>query len=52
MIGHSQLLQKQVAATMSLQKKVQLTIQSVWNINDHKSQEIHYLIGEMIAVDI
>src|ERR1700755_696080 len=58
MIGHSQVLQKQVAATMSLQKKVQPTIQSVlvkskiWNINDHKFQEIHYLIGDMKAVDI
>src|ERR1044072_5860076 len=39
-------------------KKVQPTIQSVlvkskiWDINDHKFQEIHYLIGDMIAVDI
>src|ERR1700755_1923152 len=39
-------------------RKVQPTIQSVlvkskiWNINDHKFQEIHYLIGDMIAVDI
>ena len=38
--------------------KHQTTIESVlakkkiWNINDRRSQEIHYLIGEMIAVDI
>ena len=38
--------------------KHQTTIESmlikkkIWDINDHRSQEIHYLIGEMIAVDI
>ena len=38
--------------------KQQTTIESIlakkkiWDINDHRSQEIHYLIGEMIAVDI
>ena len=38
--------------------KHQTTIESIlvkkkiWDINDHRSQEIDYLIGEMIAVDI
>lgn len=38
--------------------KHQTTIESIlakkkiWDINDHRSQEIHYLIGEMIPVDI
>ena len=38
--------------------KHQTTIESIlvkkkiWDINDHRSQEITYLIGEMIAVDI
>ena len=38
--------------------KHQTTIESIlakkkiWDINDHRSQEIHYLIGEIIAVDI
>ena len=37
--------------------KHQTTVESIlakkiWDINDHKSQEVHYLIGEMIAVDI
>ena len=38
--------------------KHQTTIESIlakkkiWDINDHRSQEIHYLIGEVIAVDI
>ena len=36
--------------------KHQTTIQSIlakkkiWDINDHRSQEIHYLIGEMIDI--
>ena len=29
-----------------------LAKKKIWDINDHRSQEIHYLIGEMIAVDI
>ena len=29
-----------------------LAEKKIWDINDHRSQEIHYLIGEMIAVDI
>ena len=38
--------------------KHQTTIESIlvnkkiWDIDDHRSHEIHYLIGEMIAVDI
>ena len=38
--------------------KQQTTIESIlvkkkiWDINDHRSREIHYLIGEMIVVDI
>ena len=29
-----------------------LAKKKIWDINDHRSQEIHYLRGEMIAVDI
>ena len=29
-----------------------LAKKKIWDINNHRSQEIHYLIGEMIAVDI
>lgn len=38
--------------------KVQATLPSIfakkklWDINDHRAQEVHYLIGEMIAVDL
>jgi hypothetical protein len=29
-----------------------LTKKKLWDINDHRAKEIHYLIGEMTAVDI
>jgi hypothetical protein len=31
--------------------EVILTKKKLWDINDHRAKEIHYLIGEIIAVD-
>ena len=31
---------------------VSILAKKMWDISDHRSQEVHFLIGQMIAVDI
>ena len=51
-IAHSSSFRSETATKKQATLKEVIEKKKLWNINDRQSKEIHYLIGEIIVIDL
>ena len=51
-IVHSSSFKSETATKKQATLKEAIEKKKIWDINDHQSKDMHYLIGEMIVIDL